>query len=144
MPFEKGHAKIGGRQVFTRNKRTLGFLEVLEKHKFCAASALIECYDDARKVYENYSVIFKAICEARDQRGLIPVEDKADKYLKMAIECAKELAAYSYPRNKAIEQVKHNPLDGLTAEQKLDAVKQMVKILEMEVGNGQGPIQPTP
>ena len=108
MPFQKGvkRAPTAGRRAGTPNKRTSDLYSVLEKHDFCPASALIEIYTEAKKVYQSYGVIYEAIVQAKSQEQGYPaiVEDKADKYLKIACDAAKELATYCYPKRKSVEQ----------------------------------------
>lgn len=143
-----GQSPIGrGRPPGARNKRTVEFLDVLEAEGFDPARALIELYREARKVYDNYGTIYDAICDAREEKaretGLInvPPEDKADKYLKIAMDAAKELASYAYPRLKAIEKATISPLDGMTAAQKLEAFKQAIPLLEAQAkAESSGPI----
>lgn len=50
------------------------------------------------------------------------------------IQAAKEVAQYIYSKKKSIEHVQHNPLEGMTPEQKLEAMKQAVKMMEGEIG----------
>lgn len=80
-------------------------MDVLAEHDFCPASAMIEIYQEAKKIYDSYSVIYEAISKAKlEKTGLdIPVEDKADKYLKIAGDMAKEISSYAYAKRKAIE-----------------------------------------
>ena len=134
MPFKPGNNLSKGRTPGALNKRTQTFIEVMQKHDFCAATALIECYRDAKKIYDSYGIIYDALTEAKIKTGdPFPVEDKADKYLKICLDAAKDLASYSFPKLKAIEQEKNNPLDGMSPEQKLEALQQAVKVLEMQV-----------
>lgn len=49
------------------------------------------------------------------------------------IQAAKDVAGYLYAKKKSIEYVKPNMLDDMTPEQKLDAMKQAVQLLEREV-----------
>lgn len=140
--FEVGNP---GKPPGALNKRSKQFLEVLEKHNFCPASALIECYQDAKKTYDNYGVIYDAICDANANRASekgysnVPPEDNAHKYLKIAADIAKDLSGYAYPKLKAIEQTKENPLNDMTPEQKLEAARAAVQMLELQVkANGSG------
>lgn len=144
MPFKPGE---GGRQLGAINRRSKDFLAVLEKHDFCPASALIECYRDAKKTYDNYGVIYDAICDARVRKNdadgsyAAPAEDNAHKYLKIAADVAKELSGYAYPKLKATEQTRGGPLDGMTQEQKLEAARAAVQMLELQLkadGSGTG------
>ena len=144
MKFEVGHKKLGGKQVGTLNKRTAEAIAILEKNNFCPISALIECYQEARKIYDNYGVIYDAICDAREeqarQKGYtnVPPEDKADKYLRIAADTAKDLASYAFPKLKAVEQHKTNPTEGMSLEQKRDAARIMLQVLEEQIKNEPG------
>lgn len=141
MSFEPGHKLALGRPIGSRNKRTIEFLEVLEENGFCAATALMDCYKEAKKTYDNYGLIYDAISEARDDKNhetgqfAAPTEDHAHKYLKIAADIAKELASYSYPKLKAIEQRRVNGTEGMSIEEKLEAARLMVQVLEREVKN---------
>jgi hypothetical protein len=85
MAFSKGQ---GGRPKGARNKRTMEFMEVLEKHSFCPATSLIECYEEA---IQNY-------------RSNTHDPELAHRYLKIAADIAKDLTSYAYPKLKSIEQ----------------------------------------
>jgi hypothetical protein len=106
MKFEVGNKRGRGRPKGSLSKRTTEFHAVLEKHNFCAASAMIEIYEEAKKVYSSYAVIYEAIVQAKSAEAGYPaiVEDKADKYLRIAGDMAKEISSYAYPKRKAIEQ----------------------------------------
>lgn len=137
--FEPGNP---GKPKGAIHKRSKHFLEVLEKHNFCAATALIECYIEAKKTYDNYGTIYDAISDARTDKNhesgqfAAPTEDNGHKYLKIAADIAKDLASYSYPKLKAMEQNKKSPLDDMTPEQQLEAMKHMVAMLEHKVKSG--------
>lgn len=139
MAFEPGN-KIGrGRPPGAVNRRTAEAIAILERHDFCPVSALVECYRDAKKVYDNYGLIYDAICDAKEEQArekgyqAIPPEDKADKYLKIAADIAKDLTSYAFPKLKAIEQTKGSVTAGMTPAEKLEAAKLMVRALEAEV-----------
>lgn len=116
-PFLSGNP---GRPRGALNKRSVEFRAILEKHDFCSASALLELFADAKKSMESASE------EARPQ------------YLKIAADIAKELAAYSYPKLKAIEYTGHNPLDDMTPAQKLEAARSAVQMFELQVKANDG------
>jgi hypothetical protein len=86
VAFIKGQ---GGRPRGARNKRTIEFMEVLEKRDFCPATALIECFLEAKKNYES--------CQD-------PLDEVAHRYLRIAADIAKDLTSYAYPKLKSIEQ----------------------------------------
>lgn len=137
LPGQSGNPN--GKAPGTLNKRSREFIAVLEKHGFCPASALIECYTEAKKTYDNYGTIYAAIVEAKEARDRefgfsnVPPEDQAHKYLKIAADIAKDLSSYAYPKLKAIEQTKSDPTHGMTPEQKLEAMKQAVQMLELQI-----------
>lgn len=132
--FEKGHSLAQGRPRGSLNARTFEFIRALHDNDFDAAAEMIKIYKEAKKTYDNYATIYDALEETRIQEGVnpYPTEDKADKYLKIALDAVKEIASYCYPKLKSVEQVKESPLDGMTNEQKLEALKQAVKLLEQQ------------
>lgn len=141
MPFQPGNklAPGNGRPRGSLNKRSIEFLAILEKHKFCPAEALIECYREAKKTYDNYATIYEAITDARivqnDKDGscATPTEDKAHVYLKIAAEAAKDLAAFAFPKLKAVESSQVKATDNMSPKEKLEAARMIVKMLEQEV-----------
>ena len=142
MPFQPGHKLAKGRVQGSHNRRTVAFLEVLEREDFCPAMALIECYREAKKTYDNYGEIYAAIVEAREAKNgedgsfAAPPEDNAHKYLKIAGDFAAQLASYSYPKLKAVDPQKATAK--MTAAEQLEAARMIVKMLEQEVENGPG------
>lgn len=125
MPkFTHGNKASKGRPKGAVNKRSVEFMAVLAKHDFCPASAMIEVYTEAKKIYSSYAKIYDAITGAREIKGMLPLEDKADKYLRIAGDMAKELASFAYPKKKAIENTvdpelleKFRELEGKTDEE---------------------------
>ena len=114
-----------GRPPGARNKRTIEFLEVLEARGFCPASALMDTYKIAMEK-------FISEVEKEDSGRISPMESNAAKYLKIAADNASDLATYAYPKLKAIEQKRVNQTEGMTIEQKLEAARLMVQLLERE------------
>lgn len=104
MPFQPG-IKPKGRPKGSKSQRTIEFELILAKHNFCPATAMIEVFEEAKKVYMSYATIYQAICEAKaNEAGYpVPVEDKADRYLKIAADMAKEISSYAFPKRKAID-----------------------------------------
>lgn len=139
MAFETGNKIARGRPAGSVNRRSRDFIAKLEEHEFCPVTAMIECYREARKIFDNYGVIYDAICDAREEKALttgalnVPPEDKAHTYLKIAGDMAKDIASYTYPKLKAIERTNNPTLDNMSAQEKLEAMKQAVAYLEMQV-----------
>ena len=142
MPFQPGNKLSTGKPKGALSKRSLEFRAVLEKHNFCPVSAMIEVYIEAKKVYDNYGEIYSAIADARVEKNFetgqfaAPTEDNAHKYLKIAGDMAKDIASYTYPKLKSIEQTKEGALEGMTAEQRLEAMKHAVAMLELKIKDG--------
>ncbi len=107
---------------------------------------MMEVYEEAKKTYDNYGTIYAAISDARraqnDQDGSLaaPTEDNAHKYLKIAGDMAKDIAGYVYPKLKSIEQSTNDPTKDMTPEQRLEAMKHAVAMLEMQVKSGPGAV----
>lgn len=115
MTFVKGNKLSNGRPKGVPNKRTVAFFETIQEAGFDPAKAMLDVYEDAKKSLDYCN---------REERPI---------YLKLAFDAAKEIASYCYPKLKSIEHSKPNPLDGMTPEQKLEAMRQAVLLLEGEV-----------
>jgi hypothetical protein len=127
--------KFGGRVKGTLNQRSMDFMQTLAANNFDPAKAQIECYREAWKVYEGYAEIYQAIWDKRlsQNEKSPPPEDKADKYLRIAFDAAKDLSGYAYPKLKSIERSPESPLANMSPEQKLEAMKQAVAVLELQI-----------
>jgi hypothetical protein len=126
MTFQVGHKKFAGRPMGAKNKRTKEFLEILEASGFCPATALMD-------IYKISMARFAEECAKEDSGRISPMESNAVKYLKIAGDHAAELASYSYTRLKAIEHQRVSVTEGMSAQEKLEASRMMVKMLEEEV-----------
>lgn len=113
--FKPGHTLSSGRPVGAVSRRRQEFNDALERHNFDPAEALLELYNTAINSHELGN---------REEK---PV------YLKIAADLAKEIAGYCYPKLKSVEHTKVTALDGMTIEQKLEAMKQAVLMLEAQV-----------
>lgn len=70
----------------------------------------------------------------KEANGTISLmESKADAYLKMYIQVGAHISKFRYPQLKAVEVTKTGALEGMTPEQKLEAMKQAVAMLEAQV-----------
>jgi hypothetical protein len=131
--FKPGYKPGPGRPKGSLQKRTYQFFEAIQELGFDPPTELVNIYREAKKTYDNYAVIYDNISKASEASGNpFPVEDKADKYLKIALDAVKEIASYAYPKLKAIDKTALNPLEGMTAEEKIEYLKQAVKLLEQQ------------
>ena len=119
-----------GRPKGALNKRTREAQAILEDAGFCPITAMIDMYKTA---IERFA---EEIQKEDSGRGSGFIESDAPRYLKIASDAAKDLASYSYPKLKAIERISSNPLDGMSPEQRLEAMKQAVAFLESDIKKG--------
>lgn len=112
MAFEKGHKLATGRPVGSISKKTRTFQETLEAKGFSVAEALLDIHNKGMELYESKG----------DPQGL-----------KIAGDMVKEIASYYLPKLKSVEHSNKSPLTGMTSVEKLEAMKQAVKMLEKEV-----------
>jgi hypothetical protein len=128
--FEPGNKYGAGRPLGSKNKSTLQsaaeFKEALKRNNFNVPEALIEMYQNATRDYKSNRKKLK-------QGRISPMEDNGHKYLRIAADVLKEIASYCYAKQKAVEHTNVNPLEGMTPEQKLQAMKQAILLLEMEI-----------
>lgn len=114
MAKPKGSPKTGGREKGTPNKRTQELVDILEEKGFSPASEIIRLYRRAWKEYRRYDEIYDAIQDERTNHEIkVPLTYDAIPHLKLALDAAKELMNYVYPKRKAIEITGKNggPLD---------------------------------
>lgn len=106
--------KLGqGRPKGSMNKRTLEFVNTLEANNYDPALTLLELQREAMNNYQ------------------LGGED-AQSYFRDASNLAMEIASYVFAKPKSIEIQTNNPLDGMTAAEKLEAMRQAVRLLEAE------------
>lgn len=119
------------------SQRARDFRTVLERNDFIPAEALLEIYHDARFTYKSYVTIFEAIVRAAENKQgfSAPTADNTPVYMRMALDAAIQMCKFSYPSLKAIELTDTNSLDGLTNEQKIEALKGALKFLETGLVN---------
>ena len=127
MGFQPGNKIAKGRPKGSPNKRSVEVAAIMAEAGHCPTEKLIHLARVAEARFE-------AEIEMVNSGRWSPMESSAAQYLKMAIDANKELASFVNPKLKAIEQVKGpSPLDGMTAEQKLQAMKEAVKALQAQV-----------
>lgn len=100
MAFEKGHAKVGGRQKGVANKQTQDLQAICDKHDVHPFEALILLYK----------------------------EGGWDPHMKLA--ALKEICQYLYPKRKAIEhsgEINTNPYLEKSLEELEELVKEKLE-----------------
>lgn len=126
MSFEIGNKLSRGRPPGSIGKRTKEFVEVLEARNFNVPTAMLDLYGISIKRFAEE-------IEKEDSGRVSPMESNAAKYLKMCADLLIAMSGYAYPKLKAIEQSKPDPLEGMSPEQKLEAMRHAVSVLELEV-----------
>lgn len=107
--------KLGqGRPKGTLNQRSLDYAATLAAHNFNPAAALLDIFKRAMKDYEEAD------------------PEQRPTFLNIAMSAADKMQPYVYPKLSSVEVQTKNPLDGMTAAEKLEAMRQAVKLLEAE------------
>lgn len=132
MPFKPNHKLSVGRPKGSINRRSYEVKAILDEAGHCPTMKLVHLARVAEARFE-------AETELVNSGRYSPMESNAHAYLKMAIDANKELCAFINPKLKAIEQVKTNPLEGMSSQEKLEAMRQGVKFLEAELKGKSGP-----
>lgn len=112
--FEKGNQIATGRPRGSLNQRSLDYAETLAKHNFSPAAALLDVFKRAMSDYESAD------------------PDKKAPFLNIAMSAADKMQPYVYPKLSSIEIKKSNPFEGMNPKDQLEAMKQIVSVLEEE------------
>lgn len=129
MGFKPGNS---GRPKGAINKRSQEIRLILEEAGHCPTTKLIHLARVAEARFE-------AETELVNSGRYSPMESNAHAYLKMAIDANKELCSFINPKLKAIEQSRPpSPLEGMTPQQKLEACRQVIALLEVEAKERDG------
>lgn len=114
MSFQKGHKHSSGRPKGSINKRSQEFADKLEAKGFDLAEALLELHREGMKTYRQGA--FEHQMEG----------------LKVANSAVKEIATYLLPKFQSISVSKDDTLENMTPQQKLEAMREAVKLMEAE------------
>jgi hypothetical protein len=101
-----------GRPAGSLNKRTQRFAQLIEEYGFDAAEQFVWIYSEAKEKY----------LKRGDMRAL-----------NTALDAAREIASYCFPKLKSVEHIKVNPMQGLSPQQRLEMLDEAKKILELEI-----------
>lgn len=112
-----------GRPKGLINKKTKAFQQTLEEHNFDVAEALLDLYGKAIEAFNS--------CSEKD----------AASYLRIASDIVGDIASYSLPKLRAIEVKRTRTLDGMTNEQKLEAMKAAVTMLEGQIAKDEPTVE---
>lgn len=119
---EKTAARRPGRPLHSKSADSLAYQEFFVKNNFVIPEKELWVLNEAQ---ENYQVL-------KDEGEL----DRAHPYLNTYQGQLKEIANRIYPKLKAIEVTKINPLDGKTPSEKLAALRVYEQVLLEEIKNG--------
>jgi hypothetical protein len=114
--FKAGNKYSTGRPKDSLSKRSLRFADQLIEAGIDPVATLLEALSNAQDCYQNAG-------------------DLAAKaaFNGQIISIAEKMLPYVYPKLTSIEVKPNNPLDGMDPTQKLEAMKQAVKMLEGDV-----------
>ena len=96
-----------GRPKGSVNKVSTKFADTMNKHGVDIAQEMLEAWNEAR----------------------------TDGNQELAFKILSEMAQYVYPKLKTTEHIKASALDDMTPQQKIDALKQAVALLEQKANN---------
>ena len=133
VPFKKGNTLSKGRPKGSRNLVSKRANDICEALNFNPIAEMINAAKEAKKTYENYAVIYEAICKGREMNGLFPTDDKADKYLSIYADTAAKVARHVFPTIKAIEPTTPSLTEGLSDTEKLQMAETAIKVLKARV-----------
>ena len=104
-----------GRPKGALNRKTREFQALLDERGFSVGEAYLELFDEALKQYkktDNFDPHASGI------------------FIKLLFDITREIAAHSLPKLKSVDHVKENPLESMTAQEKLDVVREYALMLE--------------
>lgn len=71
--------------------------------------------------------------ELMGQGRLSPMESKAAEFLGLYIKAADKIAQYVHPKRKSVERIETDALKDMSPVQRLEAMKQAVAMLELQL-----------
>lgn len=105
-----------GKPVGAISSRTRNLQATLERHGFDLGETWLDLLAQARSGF------------------LSADKEQQPQYLKIAVDITNSIADRLAPRLKAIEHKQTSPMDGLSAEQRIEMLKAATKALEDDVG----------
>lgn len=104
-----------GRPVGSYSNRSVAFFDSVMQEGFDAAKEIIGIFRAAKQKFED------------------PTTTDKSTYLSIALDAANKITHYSYPVPKIPDQATANALEGMTPEQKLEALKHAALLVEKEI-----------
>lgn len=98
-------------------------------------------YDSIESMINAAEISLRKFIEhsEKEEKGTYsPMESKAADYLKLYVKIATDMASFIHPKRKAIEYSQKEATEGMTPEQKLEAMKQAVLMLELQIKQKSG------
>lgn len=127
MTFLPGKPKTGGRTIGTPNKSSTQRAEVIcNVRKYSSIDSMINAAEIALARFIEDS-------EKEDSGRISPMESKAAEYLKIYVKVACEISSYIYPKRKAVEHTNSDTTRDMSPEQRLEAMKHAVELLELQL-----------
>jgi len=114
--FKKGQPPGPGRPKDSISKRSLRFADALMDAGVDPVKELIGALNNARLCYETSGDL--------SQKAI---------FNSQIIQTAEKMLPYMYPKLATIEVTKENPFEAMTAQEKIETMKQAIQLLERDV-----------
>jgi hypothetical protein len=115
------------------NKSTMRVAHICEIKGYDSIEAMIQAAQIALEKFIEHSA-------NETNRTWSPMESKANDYLKIYAKIATDMAQFIHPKRKAVEHTSRDITENMTPQEKLQAMKQAVLMLENQINkeNGNG------
>lgn len=112
------------------NRRGTPVAGICEIRGYSSVDAMIDAAEIALAKFIEHS--------EKEANGTISLmESQAHEYLKTYVKIASDISKFLYPQRKAID-VKQDPTNNMTPEQRLEAMKHAVALLELKARDKSG------
>lgn len=114
MASSNSNRKPPGRPRGSVNRVSEAFADKIKAKGFDLVEAFLELHREGMKTYR----------EGHDDHKM--------EGAKIALAAVKEMASYMLPKLQSISISKEDPLEGMTPQQKLEAMREAIKLMEAE------------